>query len=93
MAGVGTIIALSIVEVIGIIVLLISAYRRFTNKTQKANRVVNIAAIILIICSSLSIAVLGRGIDAGFLNTSVTVIIISIVLLVWNNWVRVLGRS
>ncbi|RYM35544.1 hypothetical protein ERX46_00730 [Brumimicrobium glaciale] len=84
LAGLDIVVPAVLVSALCILVILVSSLFRFVGQGNKVNIILNIACVVLIISSLISITTLGGGIDPGFLATCWGLILISIVLIFLN---------
>lgn len=81
----GTIVFLLLIGVISILVLIVSAVRRFTRTEFKVSLPLNFACTVLIGISLIAIVTIGfTDIDPGFLTACLAVILISALLILAN---------
>lgn len=82
--GVGLVLVLTAIGLISSAVLVFSTFMRFSRGRTKPHLGLTISGIILMVCSLLSMVVLGSQIDSGFQATCIVSSIVALVLVVLN---------
>lgn len=85
MEGLGIVIVLSIISLLAALVLFISAVKRFSARSGKVSRGLNVSGAVLITSASLSLAIIGEEVDSGYLNTCIAAVSLSVLLIILNH--------
>lgn len=84
MEGVGLVLVLTAIGLISSTVLVFSTFKRFSRGRTSAHIGLTISGIILMVCSLLSMLILGSQIDSGFQATCIVSSLVALVLVVLN---------